>query len=166
MILQATKYLAMYKSSYAPVTLQAVPQAVLLGGRGSSQDASYLPRFGVFITLQVALPMVVCIDQNAPVLQLLSEVCTCKHFTEWRNIQFLNSPYVAILNRNTTESQYYIHPGQYLQLQFRKIHLLVLTVRRSEVEISNILNFHRMRKVFDILPLCHKLAYKCQTVIE
>ena len=42
----------------------------------------------------------------------------------------------------------------------------MFTVPNSEAEIINILNFYRMRKVMDVLPLCHKVVYKPRTVAE
>ena len=35
----------------------------------------------------------------------------------WENVQYLNSPYIAVLHQKTTESQSYLHHGPHLWLQ-------------------------------------------------
>ena len=44
----------------------------------------------------------------------------CEFVSQWRNLQYLNSPYVAILHQKMTESQPYVHRGPHLPLSYSK----------------------------------------------
>ena len=47
---------------------------------------------------------------------------------------------------------------------YARLHLHMPTVPNSEAEIPK--TSRRMHKVIDVLPLCHKVAYEAQTVVE
>ena len=80
----------------------------------------------------------------------------------WQNDQYLNSPYVAVFHRKTTESQPWTTPSvTIVKNSYVQNRLRMLTVLKSEVETSN-----RTHKVMDGSPLTRKGINERQTVIQ
>ena len=97
----------------------------------------------------------------------------CEVVSQGRYVEYVNSPYVALFHRKTTRVTTLYAPWTTPSVTVARnlyvhacIHLHMLTVLNSVAEILIILNFHRTCKVMDVWPLCHKVTYEPQTVVE
>ena len=110
------------------------------GGRTTSEDASYLPRFGVAFTIQAVYFMIIGVWWNALVLQLLYKVhmwpcdTVAKHPSTSTRLMPL---YYTVHNRVTTLYTLLTTPS-FTVAKNSLIRLRVPTVPNSEVEILKI----------------------------
>ena len=104
--------------SYAPFTLQAfVPWLeVFLSSRTASQVAPFCPSCSHYKWMTTDWTW--CFNSRMTVLKMLVTLklppLTLTHL--WRNVQYVNSPYVTVLHQKMTESQTYVHCGPHLRL--------------------------------------------------
>ena len=122
----------MRNSTYAPFTLQAVHPAVIsfTRQRNHPQMAPFWPSYSHY--RRMATDWAEFFNSRMTVLKMvtekqppLSQLTFGSHrMNMWGNDQYLNSPYVAVLLRKTTESQPYVHrgPHQVLWLPYSSAH--------------------------------------------